>query len=126
MTHEPLRMHVYQKLRAYWSPEQIAGRLKREGAPPEMQVCHETIYRFISEAAKAGVDYGPYLRQRHRRHTYGWRGKKRFKRIRDFKAITERPEVVDERSRWPGVRPKLITKRRLRRFESGQGFPFGR
>jgi IS30 family transposase len=73
--------------------------MELDGAEAKLKVCHETIYQFIMEAAREGTDYAPYLRQSHRRHTYGWRGKKRFKRIRDYKRISERPSVVDERSR---------------------------
>ena len=50
---EGLRTHVTERLRAGWSPQQIAGRLRREadGGPT---VCHETIYRHV---------YGPEGRE---------------------------------------------------------------
>src|SRR4051794_41197146 len=43
---EGLRAHVTERLKAGWSPQQIAGRLRREadGGPT---VCHETIYRHV-------------------------------------------------------------------------------
>ena len=43
---EGLRAHVTERLKAGWSPQQIAGRLKQEadGGPA---VCHETIYRHV-------------------------------------------------------------------------------
>src|SRR3954463_3884694 len=43
---EGLRAHVTERLEAGWSPQQIAGRLRREadGGPT---VCHETIYRHV-------------------------------------------------------------------------------
>lgn len=100
LSHGPLREYVDQQLRAFWSPEQIAGRLRRDfPSDPTQRVSHETIYRYIMSAAREGIDYGPFLRQGHRRHRYGWRGKQRFKRIRDYKKITERPPIVEERSR---------------------------
>ena len=37
-----LREAVEDRLKAGWSPEQIAGRLKHEASP--LTVCHETIY----------------------------------------------------------------------------------
>lgn len=95
----PLRQYVDSKLRQYWSPEQIAGRLKREAVEPRMRVSHETIYGFILEAAAEGVDYEKYLRQGHRRHTYGYRGKAKYHRIRGMKSIAERPAVVDRKGR---------------------------
>ena len=36
---------VIEKLREGWSPEQIAGRLKKDYE--KTVICHETIYRFI-------------------------------------------------------------------------------
>ena len=40
-----LRTYVVKHLKLGWSPEQIAGRLKR--IKSKYPVCHETIYRFI-------------------------------------------------------------------------------
>ncbi|MDR6759747.1 IS30 family transposase [Mycoplana sp. BE70] len=44
--HPHLRRMVIEKLEAYWSPEQIAGRLLADGISP-VRICAETIYRFI-------------------------------------------------------------------------------
>ena len=49
-----LRAHVVERLEAGWSPQQIAGRLKRESADGGPAVCHETIYRHV---------YGPEGRE---------------------------------------------------------------
>ena len=43
---EGLRAHVTERLKAGWSPQQIAGRLKQE-ADAGASVCHETIYRHV-------------------------------------------------------------------------------
>ncbi len=75
--YEELLAHVVDRLRAGWSPQQIAGRL-RQGAEADggesERLCHETIYRHL---------YGPgghseklYLclsRARRRRGT--WHGR---------------------------------------------------
>jgi len=48
--HEELLSHVVDRLRAGWSPQQIAGRLRQEaGADGEGsgRLCHETIYRHV-------------------------------------------------------------------------------
>jgi transposase, IS30 family len=50
---EGLRAHVTERLKAGWSPQQIAGRLKQE-ADGGTAVCHETIYRHV---------YGPEGRE---------------------------------------------------------------
>src|ERR671929_1666359 len=44
---EGLRAHVTERLKAGWSPQRIAGRLKREQAGGRAWVCHETIYRHV-------------------------------------------------------------------------------
>ena len=42
-----LRAHVVERLAAGWSPQQIAGRLKRQSADGGPAACHETIYRHV-------------------------------------------------------------------------------
>jgi IS30 family transposase len=44
---EDLRAHVLDRLRAGWSPQQIAGRLKSQAEPLACRVSHESIYRYI-------------------------------------------------------------------------------
>lgn len=80
------------------SPEQISGRLRREGRP---SVSHETIYRFVwaDKAAKGGLRLYEHLRRRGRRRRkrgspYGGRG------IPDRRDISLRQEVVDRRARF--------------------------
>jgi IS30 family transposase len=53
---ESLRRYVIAGLERCWSPEQIAGRLKRESACDDT-VCHETIYRYVygPEGRDAGL-----------------------------------------------------------------------
>ena len=52
----PLRLYIDEKLKTWWAPEQISGRLEYEKAPLRMQVCHETIYRYVLESARIGAD----------------------------------------------------------------------
>ena len=40
---EWLKKYILEKLKLYWSPEQIAGRLRRR----KIIICHETIYGYI-------------------------------------------------------------------------------
>jgi transposase, IS30 family len=44
---EGSRAHVTERLKAGWSPQQIAGRLKQKQADDGASVCHETIYRHV-------------------------------------------------------------------------------
>lgn len=65
-----LRARVLGQLTAGWSPEQIAGRARRDGTTP---ICHETIYRFIYAQIDRHNDFSwrQYLpRAKSRR---GWR-----------------------------------------------------
>ena len=59
---------IKQRLEQYHSPEQIAGRLKREG---QDYVSHETIYKMIYDNYQSLGQYQKYLRlcrgYRHRR-----------------------------------------------------------
>ena len=86
--------HVHQGLRRQWSPEQIAGRLRREGA---WTISHETIYPHIwYDKARGGALYRDLrcaTKRRRKRHgTYDSRGRLAGKRL-----ITERPAAVDRR-----------------------------
>ena len=48
-----LLSYVQEKLSAYWSPEQISGRLKREfGNDPERNISFKSIYRWIAKDSR--------------------------------------------------------------------------
>lgn len=77
-----------------WSPEQIAGALRKQG---ELQISHETIYRHVWQDKKAGGQLHKHLRgsakQRRKRHnTYDSRGRLAGKRM-----IEDRPAAVEQR-----------------------------
>jgi IS30 family transposase len=55
-----LRAPTAAKWREDWSPEQIAGRLKREGLP---EVSHETIYLLVCADQRNGGDLHAHLRR---------------------------------------------------------------
>jgi len=82
-------------LEQQWSPEQIAGRLRRDRV---LQISHETIYRYIWADQRAGGYLYTHLRvarrQRRKRYgTYERRGRVAGKRL-----ITARPAVVEART----------------------------
>ena len=84
-----------------WSPDQISGRLALEG----IFVSHEWIYRHIWKDRKNGGDLWIFLR--HRGRKYNRRGEKTAGRglIPGRVDISQRPEVVEEKSRvgdWEG------------------------
>lgn len=88
-------MRVEMLLCLGWSPEQISARLKIEGLEA---VSHETIYRHIYQNKQEGGDLYVYLR---RRHKYRKRSGKYCSRKGwdTRRPITERPVIVEERSR---------------------------
>jgi len=98
---EALMAHVDQKLRARWSPEQIAGRLKAQ--PPKhlagRSISHTTIYRWIWSDRRRAERFRPYLRiaWRKRRKPYGKASKRG--QIPGRVSIEERPEVAAGRQR---------------------------
>jgi len=108
--HRALAHLVAGKLRLEWSPEQIAGWLKRTYPDDETnQVSHETIYRslFIQARGALKKELTAHLRRtrgmrRSRHHTQktGIHG-----RIKDAVSISERPAAVEDRAvpgHWEG------------------------
>lgn len=101
---------VAGKLQMLWSPEQIAGWLKRTYPDDEtFQVSHETIYRslFIQARGVLKKELLQHLRRtramrRSRHHTQKSDDRRR---IRDAVSISERPATVEDRAvpgHWEG------------------------
>jgi IS30 family transposase len=85
-----------------WSPEQIAGRLRRERV---LRICDETIYRYIWNDQRAGGHLYTHLRcaQNQRRKRYGAYDSRG--RLADKRPIATRPAGATNRSRvghWQG------------------------
>lgn len=106
----PLAHIVASKLQMLWSPEQIAGWLKRAYPDDEtFHVSHETIYRSLYIQARGALkkELLQYLRRtramrRSRHHTQKTAD---HGRIRDTVSISERPATVEDRAvpgHWEG------------------------
>lgn len=96
-----LEKYIIKKIKKYWSPEQIAGRVRRDFGKI---VCHETIYQYIY---KKRPDLKKYLRCRKGKYRRRYGTKIREKQREEAKKtrIDKRPEVVDKRERvgdWEG------------------------
>ncbi len=107
----PLRRHVRDRLAMGWSPEQIAGRLRLEGA--QHRVSHESIYRFIYSRTGRELKLSRYLPRRKAR-----RGLRYFKArkpvIPDALAIANRPQAIEARTEfghWEGDLMQFRTQR---------------
>lgn len=101
---EEVQVFVETKIRKNWSPEQISNCPE---IIPIGKVSHETIYKHIIQDKKEGGDLYKHCR---RKKSY----KKRFKteetrgKIKDKKSITERPPIVDKKTRVGDFEVDLI------------------
>lgn len=97
---------VRSKIKAGWSPEQIAGRSKREA--PE-RLSHECIYQIILLDRKKGGDLFRSLKR------FGKRkerlGKREYSSVADQlkRRIDERPSVVEARRRLGDLEADLVS-----------------
>ena len=105
-----LRQRVEEKLIEDWSPEQIAGWLKRTWPEDEsLRVSHETIYRslFIQARGALKKELTQYLRSRRtiRRSRHASLKGRGGGQINDVISIRERPASVEDRAvsgHWEG------------------------
>ena len=108
--HRPLRVVVAAKLRAKWSPAQIAGWLVTEYPDdPRMHGSHETIYRSLFVQARGVLkrELTAHRRTRRpiRRSTRASNAGQTRGQIIDAVSITERPATVEDRAipgHWEG------------------------
>jgi len=89
--------YVRTKLKEHWSPEQIAGRLKKEH--PQMYVSHEAIYQYIYSLDEAErkklISLLPRSHKIRKRKYTGKTGPKT--KILNRVGIEQRPSIVNER-----------------------------
>jgi len=122
-----LRRHIIGKLKRLWSPEQIAGRLRRIRG--STVVCAETIYTFVYVTRPDLVRYLRRQKNKYRKKRGSWARilKNKASKIR---RIGERPPIVETRSRigdWEGdtVVGKEKSQRILTYVERMSGFGIG-
>jgi len=114
-----LMAYVAERLKAYWSPEQIAGRL--DACAPEAlrgkAISHTTIYRWIWGDPQRTRQFRPFLRiaRKPRRKPYG--KPSRQGQILGKRSIDERPMasllLVHQRS---ATSPGLLSAYEIRDF----------
>src|SRR6266571_2003756 len=108
-THLQLRALVAGKLTLRWSPQQIAGWLRREHSDdPELRVSHETIYTslFVQSRGALRKELTRYLRSGHTtRRPKGHTVMNGQGQLRGTLNIRERPAEADDRAvpgHWEG------------------------
>ena len=108
---ESLRSYVVSKLRAFWSPQQIAGRLQLS-SESEGTVCHETIYQYIygPEGRAAGLYRHLPKARRQRQPRYGRKPRASF--VPAGRSIQDRPPEVENRQTFGHWEADLLIFRR--------------
>ena len=93
---EEMKEIIAGYLKEGWSPEQIAGRLKREGI---ISLHHETIYEYIRKDAKAGGVLYKHLRRQGKKYRKSYGTASNRTGIPNRVDIDERPEEANKRER---------------------------
>jgi len=96
-----VRNFVKAKIRLGWSPEQIAGRLKREKT--DRTVCYEAIYQYVYTEAPELIKFLP--RRHKKRYPKGHTRKHRKSHIPSRVSIEKRPKYIEKRKQeghWEG------------------------
>lgn len=119
-----LQQYIAQKIEHYWSPEQIAGRLKL--LKKKNVISHESIYQFIYEDRPDLKKYLRYQKGKYRRKR-GTNQRKAKREAMKIRKIEERPAIVEQRKRigdWEGDTVIDCTKkqRMLTHGERKSGF----
>lgn len=98
-----LEKYVIKKLKRYWSPQQIAGRIKRKKLF-KTSIVHETIYQYIYHDKQELKKYLRCTKGKYRRR-YGTKIREKQREEAKKKRIDERPRIVETRQRvgdWEG------------------------
>lgn len=99
LKNQDLYSYVYDRLRRGWSPEEIAGRLRRKNKNKTV-ICHETIYRYIYSPPGRKRDLFEYLVRQHRKRRY-WHGRHKYQRgIPDRVSLDLRPKYINSRKKF--------------------------
>ena len=93
---EAVMAYIHEKLQAWWSPEQICGRL---GLEQGVSLSPETIYRMVLNDQQQGGQLYRHLRHQAKPYRKRYGSKEYRGRIPGRVDIAERPTVVDTRAR---------------------------
>lgn len=97
-----LQNYIKQKLKLYWSPEQIAGRLKVDYG--ETIITHPVIYEYVHLKIPKFKKYLRCKKGKYRRR-YGTRIREKIRENGKKRSIDTRPEIVEQRitiGHWEG------------------------
>jgi len=91
-----IKTYIKSKLKEDWSPEQIAGRMKRDKG---FSICHETIYRYIYYNKSRGGRLYKHLRHKNKKYHSRANQYQRRGIIIDRVSIDKRPKIVERKNR---------------------------
>ncbi|OIO07301.1 IS30 family transposase [Candidatus Falkowbacteria bacterium CG_4_9_14_3_um_filter_36_9] len=121
-----LKNYIVKKIKKYWSPEQIAGRLKRDWPNDKNRhIGKDSIYKFLYAERKDLVKYLRCQKGKYRRR-YGARIREKQREALKKRRIDQRPKIVEKRERvgdWEGdtIVGKERTKQILTHVERKSG-----
>lgn len=96
LKNQQIRDYVTQKLKLFWSPEQIAGRIRLDH--PELSISHEAIYQYIYED---DWTLFPFLARKHKRRRLRFQYRRpQGHPIPGRTWIAQRPEPVNQRQEF--------------------------
>jgi IS30 family transposase len=101
---EGLKKYVIENLVEDWSPEQIAGELRKQ-ADGKSVISHETIYQYIYSREGKQLKLWKHLRHKQKPERVHWGGRTRRASIPHRISIHERPQHVNARQEfghWEG------------------------
>jgi len=100
-----LKNYIINKIKTYWSPEQISGKLKIDYPNDKNKsIGKDSIYKYIYNERKDLVKYLRCQKGKYRRR-YGTRIREKQREEHKKKRIDKRPTIVEERGRigdWEG------------------------
>lgn len=118
--HPELKEYVEEKIKEDWSPDEIAGRLKKH--PPDhlngLNISHESIYYWVYEKSEKEKRLYKHLRtNRPKRRTQGKRKSSKIT-IQSRISIHDRPEVVNKKLRFGDWESDTVE------FQKNKGNPY--
>jgi len=106
LEHQPLWEYLIDKIGDGWSPQQVAGRLLIDHPDDlKMRICHESIYQAVYGDKRLHCLIKCLAQARPKRRPRGQGKTSRGPSIPNRVGIEQRPEVIEERSRfgdWEG------------------------
>jgi len=103
-----LQRYLVRKLKRYWSPEQMAGRVRKDH---NVIVCHETIYQYIYDERPDLKKYLRCQKGKYRRR-YGTRIREKQREEEKKRRIDERPKIIEQRERLGDFEGDTVMGRR--------------